>query len=172
MNSLRQLGTVSKYNDLFNSLIIELLDIDERTKLDMYCRGLKSNIQLQVMLKAPKSLEDAQTTALNVDHILNSNNFGFQRNQKSYQNHHRNFNSSNSTANQSIPMDLGAIDDENYSNDAQLAEQLHAINTNVRKLLNKLSNEDMGKQRAEKKCFNCQKGGHIARNCRAPMKKN
>jgi len=140
LNSLRQLGAVSKYNDLFNSLIIELLDVDEKTKLDMYCRGLKSNIQLQVMLKAPKSLEDAQITALNVDHILNSNNFGLQR--RSYQNH----NSSNSTVNQPILMDLGNIDGENHSDDANLAEQLHAINTNVRKLLNRLSNEDMAKK--------------------------
>ena len=47
LNSLRQLGTVSKYNDLFNSLIIEILEMDEKTKIEMYCRGLKSNIQLQ-----------------------------------------------------------------------------------------------------------------------------
>ena len=162
MNSLRQLGPVSKYNDLFNSLIIELLDIDEKTKLDIYCRGLKSNIQLQVMLKAPKTLEDAQITALNVDHILNSNNFGFRRNEKSNQNHYRNSNSPNSTAHQPMPMDLGNIDNENPT-DAQLAEQLHAISQNVRKLLN---------LRAEKKCFKCQKVGHIARNCRVPEKEN
>ena len=113
------------------------------------------------MLKGPKTLVDAQITALNVDHILNSNNFGFRRNEKSNQNHYRNFNSQNSTANQPIPMDLGNIDNENLSNDAQLAEHLHAISQNVRKLLN---------LRAEKKCFKCQKVGHIARNCRVPEK--
>ena len=48
--------------------------MDEKTKIDMYCRGLKSNIQLQGMLKAPNSFEEAQIIALNVDNILNSNN--------------------------------------------------------------------------------------------------
>jgi len=35
LNSLRQIGSVSKYNDIFNSLIIELLEVDE--KLSFTC---------------------------------------------------------------------------------------------------------------------------------------
>ena len=172
LNSLQQLGTVSKYNDLFNSLIIELLEIDEKTKLDMYCRGLKSNIQLQVMLKAPKSLEDAQITALNVDNILNSNNFGFRRNQPpNHKPNYRNYNSSSSTINRPTPMDLDNIDNGHIRDDEK-EEQLHAINKGARKPFKKLSNEEIKKLREEKKCFNCQRIGHIARNCRISKKEN
>ena len=59
LNSLKQLTSVSKYNEIFNSLIIQLPTVDELTKLDMYTRNLKTNIQIQVALKESSTLEEA-----------------------------------------------------------------------------------------------------------------
>ena len=174
LNSLRQLGTVSKYNDLFNSLIIEILEMDEKTKIDIYCRGLKSNIQLQVMLKASNSLEEAQITALNIDNILSSNNIGFTRNQNIKSNYSRN-SSYNSSANHSTPMDLGNIGDEEDSEIANEEDQLNVMkksSNNNKTFGKKLSTEEMRKLRLENKCFKCKKVGHLARNCRGVYKKN
>jgi len=171
LNSLRQLGAVNKYSDLFNSLIIEVLEMDEKTKLDMYCRGLKPNIRLQVMLRAPSSLEEAQITALNVDNILNSNSFGVERNQQP--NYRRNnYHSFNSSVNESTPMDLGNIDNRHIMDDNEAEEQLHAIRYGARKPLRKPTNEQTNKFRNERKCFHCQRVEHIARNCRTPNKEN
>jgi len=165
LNSLSQLGTVSKYNDLFNSLIIEILDMDEKTKIDIYCRGLKSNIQLQVMLKAPNSLEEAQITALNVDDILNNSNFAFKRNQHFKPNYRRNnYNSFNSSANQSTPMELGNIKDGQE-------EELNVM-MNKKTFGNRLSIEEKNKLLSQNKCFKCKKVGHIARNCRGIYQEN
>ena len=75
LNSLRQQTSVSKYNDLFNNLIIELPQMDERTKIDMYCRGLKPNVHLHVSLANPSKLGDAQTLAMNVDNIFGATMF-------------------------------------------------------------------------------------------------
>ena len=72
LNSLRQFSGVAKYNDIFNSLIIQLPTMDEATKVDFYCRSLKTNVQLQVAIKEPATLEEAQQVALRVDEILNT----------------------------------------------------------------------------------------------------
>jgi hypothetical protein len=146
LNAVRQMASVSIYNDLFNSLIIELLDIDEKTKIDMYCRGLKTAIQLHVSLKGPKTLEEAQTTAMNVDNIMNES-YGYRSNGKR-QGNGSTYNKP-SSASTSVPMELGNTE-----------ESVAYIGTNSR-----LSPEEMKKLRLEKRCFKCKKTGHIARKC-------
>jgi type II secretory pathway pseudopilin PulG len=146
LNSLRQLTTVSKYNDLFNGLIIEVLDIDDKSKIDMYCRGLKQDIRLQVSLKEPKSLEDAQSSAMNIDNILHASNGTRGLSDKRQ---HSRFSSSSSSGG-AVPMEIGNTEEET----------LAFVSGST-----KLSPEEFDKLRKEKKCFRCKRTGHVARRC-------
>ena len=165
LNSLRQFASVSKYNDMFNTLIIELLGIDERTKIDMYCRGLKPSIQLHVSLRAPQTLEEAQATALNVDNIFSENGMAFRKNgfNSGWNNARpREFKTS---GNSSIPMELG--------NTEQYIEET-SVNNIERPGFKKLTDDEKSQLRKENKCFKCRKVGHMANKCYSnkPAKKN
>jgi hypothetical protein len=148
LNSLKQLTTVSKYNDLYNGLIIEVLDIDEKSKIDMYCRGLKQDIRLQVSLREPKSLEDAQNAAMNIDNILHATN-GI-RNCRRHGDGSRFSSNNSSSCGSLVPMEIGNTEEETVA----------YVSTN-----SKLSPEEFEKLRREKKCFKCKKTGHVARRC-------
>lgn len=156
LNSLRQLASVSKYNDMFNTLIIELLGVDERTKIDMYCRGLKGNIQLHVSLKAPSTLEEAQATALNVDNIFSQNGIGFQKNAF----RQNNWNSTRAhdfrSSGDSTPMELGNTEEESGQS---------AVNSIQQNGFKKISDDEKRQLQKEKKCFKCGKLGHFANKC-------
>jgi Ty3 transposon capsid-like protein/Zinc knuckle len=162
LNSLHQTGSVSNYSDAFNRLIIELPEIDEKTKIDMYCRGLKQQVQLHVSLQMPESLSTAQSVAMNVDNIIGTTLYGKGRM------YSRNGNASYRSVSQPIsasntPMELGYTEqDEGYS--AEKEEQVAAVVARYQGS-NKLSNEEVQKLRKEKKCFKCKKIGHIARHC-------
>jgi hypothetical protein len=157
LNALRQMASVSKYNDMFNTLIIELLGIDERTKIDMYCRGLKQNIQLHVSLRTPQTLEEAQATALNVDNIFSANGMAYHRNGPGSNNwnssKNRDFRPSGMS---STPMELGNTEED--SSEAM-------VNSIQRPSFKKLSDSERDQLRKENKCFKCRKVGHMARKC-------
>lgn len=108
LNSLKQLTSVSKYNEIFNSLIIQLPTVDELTKLDMYTRNLKTNIQIQVALKEPSTLEEAQQIALRIDSIL-----GDVRENRHQPPHHKQKNSDHSKHKKSFATKAGQ---QNHSN--------------------------------------------------------
>lgn len=182
--NLRQLTSVAKYNDLFNSLIIEIADLDPRSKLDMYIRGLKQQVQLHVTLKEPSTLETAQRVALNVDGILVDT--GFVRNSsqprdntrfKSGKSSHRNSNrfarSNHSSASQSVPMELGQAENDmqqdqyEYDHDATVASAQSNYKGN-----HHLSPEDQKRLMREGRCFFCQESGHLARDCPQRKQKN
>ena len=177
--NLRQLSSVAKYNDLFNGLIIELNDLDPRSKLDMYMRGLKPQVQLHVTLKEPHSLETAQRLALNVDGILvetgfarpsQSNESGkFKSGNRSNNNrHHNNRGRSHhqSSGGQSTPMELGQAeqDSQQFEYEQEDESTVASAQSNY-KGTNRLSSDEQKKLMREGKCFSCGEFGHIAREC-------
>jgi hypothetical protein len=159
LNSLQQFTTVSKYNDMFNTLIIQILDMDERSKVDMYCRGLKSNVKLHVMLKEPTTLDSAQSAALNIDTIINysvnskSNKSSFssnRNNNNSSGNHQQSFSSS-------TPMEIGYTELE--------SDEVAAVQNGK---FVRLSDSEHQRCMRERLCFRCKSKDHVSRNC--PMK--
>jgi hypothetical protein len=175
LNALHQLGSVSKYNDMFNELIIEVLDIDERTKIDMYCRGLKPNVQLHVSLRTPSTLEQAQEVAMNVDNILNEMNIRRQRFPANNRAHPHQYGSEARPMNgSSVPMEMGNIEhDHNKSGDEfGQSESLNAITNNRNRKFasgRNIDRQELQKLKQEGKCFRCQKTGHLARNCQEKL---
>jgi hypothetical protein len=157
LNSIRQMTSVSKYNDMFNTLIIELLSVDERTKIDMYCRGLKPNVQLHVSLRMPTTLEEAQAIALNVDNIFSQNGLTHQKNghrQNGSTHRGREFSPATST---SSPMELGHTESDQ--------EPENAVNAMHQDKFRRLSEEERKQLQKEKRCFKCKKVGHMANKC-------
>lgn len=164
LNSLSQIGNVVSYNDAFNRLVIELPDIDENTKIDMYCRGLKPQVQLQVRLRTPDTLSIAQSVALNVDHIIGAMNYG---KGKSFPSNSRKFTGSSRlpgrSSSSSTPMELGSTEE---SDDLVGGSELQvAAITSRYQGNNRISEEELQKLIKEKKCFKCKRPGHIARRC-------
>ena len=178
--NLKQLTSVARYNDAYNSLIIEVLDVDSRSKLDLYMRGLKPNVALHVTLKEPTDLETAQRVALNVDNILmetgfarssqprENNNNKFKNNNR---NNHRNNNRFNRSSNnynsnsQSVPMELGQAEDETQHDDQEQDDNVVVLAQANYKGHNRLSAEKQQKMMREGRCFTCGETGHVAREC-------
>lgn len=166
LNNLRQIGSVVSYNDAFNRLIIELPDIDDNTKIDMYCRGLKQQIQLHVRLRTPESLNIAQTVAMNVDNIIGATSYSKEKSftttpKPAIGNGRFGTNSSFTT---STPMELGNTEQVEVE-DEESGQEVATIIPRLYKGNNKLSENEIQKLMKEKKCFKCKKGGHIARRC-------
>ena len=175
--ALRQLASVSRYNDLYNELIIEVLDIDQRSKVDMYVRGLKREVQLHVSLQSPATLEEAQRIAMNVDNIIHET--GFTRAQprsntnfKHKSNNNRHFNnrgsgrSYNNYNSSSTPMELGQVEDgvmqDEYERDDDAAVTLAQANYQGRQ---RMSAEEQKQLMRDGRCFTCKQPGHLSRDC-------
>jgi hypothetical protein len=166
LSNLRQIGSVVAYNDAFNRLIIELPDIDENTKIDMYCRGLKQQIQIQVRLRTPESLNIAQTVAMNVDNIISATSYSKGKSLAPLTkptNGNGRF-GTNSSFITTTPMELGNTEQvENDHNESE--KEVAAIISRRYKGNNKLSDDEIQKLITERKCFKCKRTGHIARRC-------
>lgn len=159
LNSLRQQASVNTYNDLFNKLIIELPTVDEKTKVDMYCRGLKPSVHLHVSLSNPSNLIDAQTTAMNVDNIFSATYH--KRNTTQFQ--PRNYSqATHNTISTSVPMELGHM---NQHQDETFDQVNHMRTSSGYKGNNKLNPEQIKQLMNERKCFRCRRVGHIAKHC-------
>ena len=70
---LTQTGRVSDYNSAFNNVIMGIPDLSASELLDRYVRGLKDKTRVEVILKAPQNLLDAQNIADKIDTILFGN---------------------------------------------------------------------------------------------------
>jgi len=187
--NLKQLGSVNKYNDLYNALIIEIVGMDATTKRDMYIRGLKSTIQLHVALKDPKSLEEAQRLALDIDGILsetgfsqakrdgngNINNNNMKNGNKKNSNRYNNrFNNRyNQSSAQSVPMDLSQAQNE-YNQDEYDDEDEATVSSaqSNYKGNRKMSTEQQRQLMREGRCFGCGETGHLVKDCPQRKPKN
>ena len=65
--NLKQKGSVTKHIENFQRLNIKVIDIPDEHLIDVFIGNLKNNIQHEVLLWEPKSLENAFKVARNVE---------------------------------------------------------------------------------------------------------
>jgi hypothetical protein len=150
--TLKQYGSVAKYNDEFISLCMQIPDIGEADKLDRYVRGLKYKVKRDVELAEPKTVEEAMNKASRIDSI----SFPY----AGFPNFDNNGGSNN---NSYAPMELGAMNgnksfkSQGTSGKAQSGSWAQQINR-----------KEFARRRKNGLCLRCGKSGHIARNCSIP----
>lgn len=74
--ALRQTKSARVYTNKFRQLLIQIPDIGDSDVLDKYIRGLKMDIQKEVWLKNPSSLDEAIQLAERVDSLFQGLKFG------------------------------------------------------------------------------------------------
>jgi hypothetical protein len=149
--TLKQYGSVAKYNDEFISLCMQIPDMGEADKLDRYVRGLKFKVKKDVELAEPKTLEEAMNKASRIDSI----SFPYSG--------YPNYGSSNGgTNNGYAPMELGAMNGKASSTQKSGKAQQSGS------MAQQINREEFARRRRNGLCLRCGKGGHIARNCSIP----
>lgn len=153
MATLRQYGSVAKYNDEFISLCMQIPDMGEADKLDRYVRGLKYKVKRDVELAEPKTVEEAMNKASRIDSI----SFPYSG--------YPSYGSSNGgSANGYAPMELGAINGKASSAQGARSGKTQQYGSKAQQL----NREEFARRRKNGLCLRCGKGGHIARNCSVP----
>lgn len=70
INSLKQTGSVSAYNDTFNKLALRIPDMTAAEAMDKYVRGLKADVATWIAVNQPQDLQVAMNMAVEVDRRL------------------------------------------------------------------------------------------------------
>ena len=86
--NLKQTSTVQDYSNQINSLLVCLSDLPMRYRVYHFLRGLEFSLRQGVAITHPKTLEDAESTALQVE-AIDMTRTDFQR--KPFQEKQRNF---------------------------------------------------------------------------------
>jgi Ty3 transposon capsid-like protein/Zinc knuckle len=69
LQRLSQKASVNAYNHEFRTVMLELPDMDQATRMNYYLRGLKDNIRPFVAMQQPANLAAAETIAERVDAV-------------------------------------------------------------------------------------------------------
>ena len=162
---LVQKGSVSSYTYEFNRLINNVPNMTSEEAIHTYVNGLKDRVRIEVELRTPGSVEEAQRLATRVDEIMYR---GIKRNPGEIDNRPRNHRSTNSDHSSSsyrgqpytnggpTPMELGFHDSRHNGSN---------MGNRFSRPRGRLSDAERASLIKDGKCFYCRKEGHIAINC-------
>jgi hypothetical protein len=162
--SLRQLGSVQHYCNLFQQYVTLANDMSEVDKIFAFQRGLKPHVAKEVDLKEPQTLTEAMNYAIRAEA---RNNLLFKT--RSFQSR---FNQSINQwgNNYGTPMEV-----DNVNVEESTETESHPVNTiDVVRRSNRVEIRQSDKERClkERRCFNCKLVGHNHRQCVNPYSKN
>jgi Ty3 transposon capsid-like protein len=166
LRTLTQSHSVSAYNTVFMQTVQHLPKMDVADQVHAYIMGLKSHISHEMLIKDPKTLQEAMDFAAFVEvRMQNHRGGGFRHTgfvgAPSYR---ASSSSTSSSATTSAPMELGNIDQDNIED-----QEINAIAGPLKKL----SNEERDRLRKEGRCFRCRQKGHMSATCsKAQQPKN
>jgi hypothetical protein len=162
---LKQIGSVMKYNNDFNRLMLEAGNVGPVEALDRYTRGLKRDIRMEVDLAGVTTLQEAQAKAQRVDSITWTSRAPYAYN--------NNRSSVVPPPNGYAPMDLSVIQaDKQEKQDIVVAMSQQRSRAPKAYHAPPLSKEEYERCRREGLCLKCKKSGHTARFCLANRPEN
>jgi retrotransposon gag protein len=135
LNRLKQTGSVATYSHAFRLLMQDLPDMHEKDALYAYKKGLKEAVAMQVSLRGPISVLEAEEMAETADSVLFA---------------HRSSHEPSRTVTAKAP----------YRGPGGPTPM--ELDSGIRTAL---SNSDREQLRKEGKCFYCREGKHLAANC-------
>ena len=144
---MRDREAVAAYTTYMKRLFMAIPDMSEGDKLDKYVHGLTTRLRTEVMLRDPKTVEEAAKYAATFEAALRlahgpqyrTNNYGYDRGTIIH---------TRSTASEPTPMEVDAV--EKGNNKQQITN---------RPFPNRSTDSNVI-------CYYCKKPGHISRDCR------
>jgi hypothetical protein len=148
LDRCRQTKSAYAYTAEFDSLIMELPNMDEADKLHKYIHGLKAQLQMHVQLQRPRTLAEAQDLAIRADTSLWTLGRG-----NSYRHSHR----SSYMSSTATPMELDRLESRRWRSEPRATDDKTSDTLPRRK----------ADQTAEGNvCWHCGQPGHYRRECR------
>jgi hypothetical protein len=143
LDCLVQTRNVFEYASRFNTLMLELPNMDEADRVHFFIKGLKPEIRMHVTLHKPTTLHEAVELAIHADGLL----WGMHRGRKSPNYAPRpNFPVQRQHVDSGpIPMELGSMEQEESGQ-----TKLHYMQVKPKTI----------------RCFFCQRAGHKIAECR------
>lgn len=165
LKTLKQLNSVSSYNNAFSNIIQLIHDMSLADKLDNYMNGLKIHIQEKLVTEEFTSLENAMNAAARIDTLLYNKRNGNSMNQ--------NYNNNYSKPKHSMPQaaevnniqtwTMGPVEHNEYTGSPP---PMNEMNTTVNAVkFTKLTPEQREQLKREGRCFKCRQHGHMSNSC-------
>lgn len=184
LHSMKQRGAAVGYCEAFSTCLLQFSDgdVSEGEQLFLFQLGLNKELQQQVRLMRPKTLDEAMSYAVQIEaenrNYSRGSNAGAasgrgEQNYGAYQNRNHpprhNNNNNNQPGSTHTPMELGNVAPRNQDEDAygqweqDGAEELNAVGS--RPPSRQLSPDQVKEYMRKGICFICAKPNHLARNC-------
>ncbi len=168
LKTLKQLNSVTSYNNAFSNVIQLINDMSLADKLDNYLNGLKVQIQEKLITEEFTSLSDAMNAAARIDTLLYS-----KRNGNSFNPNYGNNNGFNKQkhGNQQAAAEVNNVQTwsmgptENNGNQGSFSP-MNEVNATINSAkLTQLTSEQRDQLKREGRCFKCRQYGHMVTTC-------
>ena len=144
---LKQTGAVKTYIERFLLHVQYITKMDEDDKIFLFKQGLQAQIARDVSFQRPKTLFEAMEFASRSEADSRSYRVG-SANQQQYSTYQNNYQPGVQSV--GVPMDVSAIEDQSEEQE----QYIHAV-----------SGTNGNSRTEDRRCYSCQRVGHIVRNC-------
>jgi hypothetical protein len=166
--NLRQFGTVFEYVSVLTALAMQIRGLSDSQILDKFIRGLKPKTRIEVELRDPQSTDEAYRLADRFDRIVYGTKGTTFLTQRTSYNQYQPTSAYATVGTYGEPMQIDALRTRPMN---QAWKPPFGNRRPQQPPQNQRPPQDQWASSFERRlCFNCQKPGHIASECRQPRK--